>query len=280
MPNVSPYELSGNNGSGWVAPTSVSGYDGSWKNGFAVYYHNGTSWVEVWNARPQMVSTSMATTGTGLTFTGTADPNNFATTAKFEYREIGAGSYLNSGTTTTGLGDGVDGAVSYTVAATVADTYKNWESRASGTNAGGTGTGSTLTLDCRKHNAGQPAWSTSDSSNSSTCDGCGTVVTRTYTRSSCQTYSEVVQTCGTWGGGGGLDGFFPSGCFGPLINGTYPYAAYSLWGWIYYTDSACQNAIASCPSSGLLGPSGVQYCDVSGQYRAVGPDQCVYPSCC
>lgn len=195
MPNVSPYELSGNNGSGWVAPTSVSGYDGSWEYGFAVYYHNGTGWVEVWNARPQMVSTSMATTSsTGLTFTGTADPNNFETTAKFEYKEVGAGSYSNSGTTTTGLGDGVDSAVSYTVTATVADTWKNWESRASGTNAGGTGTGSTITLDCRKHNASGSGWTETASYDSSGCE-CGTKTLLTYTKSNCQTYNTGYSAC-------------------------------------------------------------------------------------
>lgn len=278
MPNVSPYELSGNNGSGWVSPTSISGYDGSWKNGFAVYYHNGTTWVEVWNARPQVVSSSMATTSTGLTFSGTADPNNFSTTAKFEYKEVGAGSYSNSGTTSTGMGDGTDSAVSYTVTATVADTWKNWESRASATNVAGTGTGSTLTLDCRQHDNSGSGWGTSDSSNASTCDGCGTITTRTYTKTGCQSYPRTIATCGTWGPVS--NEMFPSGCYGPLTNGTYPYAAYSLWGWIYYTDSGCNNAIANCSGGGLAGPVGVTKCTSSGAYRVEGGDTCVYPSCC
>lgn len=274
MPNVSPYELSGNNGSGWVAPTSVSGYDGSWKNGFAVYYHNGTTWVEVWNARPQMVSTSMATTSsTGLTFTGTADPNNFATTAKFEYKEVGAGSYSNSGTTTTGLGNGVDGAVSYTVTATVSsgDTWKNWEARASGTNAGGTGTGSTITLDCRKHNASGSGWTETPSYDSSGCDGCGTKTLLTYTKSGCQQYNTGYGACsGSW------TTVEPSFQCVPVSNGTYPYVYGSVFGWLYYTTSNCESGSVStyCGYSELRGPGGVQYCSVSGSYRVTGSDQC------
>lgn len=283
MPNVSPYELSGNNGSGWVAPTSVSGYDGSWKNGFAVYYHNGTTWVEVWNARPQVVSSSMATTSTGLTFSGTADPNNFSTTAKFEYKEVGAGSYSNSGTTSTGMGNGIDSAVSYTVTATVADTYKNWESRASATNAGGTGVGSTLTLDCRKHDASGSGWGTSTTSVTDpdgNCSGCGTRsrTDTTYTKTGCQSYT-VTGSYGACSASWTSVNIFSAGCY-PLTNGTYPYAAGSLWGWIYYTDSGCNNAIASCSGGGLIGPQDVEYCSASGLYRVTGTDQCVYPSCC
>lgn len=277
MPNVSPYELYGNDGSGWESPISVSGNSGSWEYGFAVYYHNGTGWVEVWNARPQMVSTSMATTSTGLTFSGTADPNNFETTAKFEYKEVGAGSYSNSGTTTTGLGDGVDSAVSYTVTATVADTWKNWESRASGTNAGGTGTGSTLTLDCRKHNASGSGWTETASYDSSGCDSCGTKTLLTYTKSGCQTYNTGYSACSdSWQS---LP-FLTSGCF-PLTNGTYAYAASTIWGYIYYTDSGCNNAVtAGCSGGGALGPVDIQYCSTSGLYRVSGGDTCVYPSCC
>lgn len=275
MPNVSPYELYGSNGSTWVAPTSVSGNDGSWEYGFAVYYHNGTSWVEVWNARPEVVSTSMATTPTGLTFSGTADPNNFSTTAKFEYKEVG-GSYSNSGTTSTGMGDGVDGAVSYTVTATVADTYKNWEARASATNTAGTGTGSNVTLDCRKHNAGGSGWGTSDSSNASTCDSCGTVTTRTYTKTGCQTYTGIVATCGTWSSVPFLSGV----CY-YVPNGTYQYAQETLFGWFYYTNSSCSTVAETCSSgSGVVGPSGVEQCSVTGAYRVIGPDQCNIVSCC
>lgn len=270
MPNVSPYELSANNGSAWVSPTSVSGNDGSWEYGFAVYYHNGTDWVEVWNARPQVVSTSMATTSTGLTFSGTADPNNFATTAKFEYKEVGAGSYSNSGTTTTGLGDGVDSAVSYTVTATVADTFKNWESRGSATNAGGTGTGSTITLDCRKHNAGGSGWTETPSYDASGCDSCGTKTLLTYTKSGCQTYNTGYSSCsGSW------SDYFDFVCI-PVSGGTYSYVSGSIWGWLYSTDSACDNFVtAGCSGGQLLGPGNVQYCSATGAYRVTGSDQCV-----
>lgn len=270
MPNVGSYEFKGNDGS-WKDPTYVQGHDGSaWKYGIAVYYHNGTDWVEVWNARPVAVSTSMATTSTGLTFSGSADPNNVSTTAKFQYKEVG-GSYSDSGTTTTGMGDGVDGAVSFTVTATVADTYKNWESRASATNAGGTGTGSTLTLDCRKHDAGGSGWGTSDSSNSSTCDGCGTVTTRTYTKSGCQTYTGIIQTCGSWSDTTIMFATVP------VSGGTYAYVTGDIFGQ-YYSDSA-GNGYYNPSCGGLAAPGNVQYCSVGG-YRVTGTDTCIYPSCC
>lgn len=238
-----------------------------WKYGIAVYAHNGTSWVEVWNAMPVAVSSSMATTGSGLTFSGTADPNNFSTTAKFEYKEVG-GSYSNSGTTTTGMGDGVDGAVSFTVTATVANTYKNWEARASATNTAGTGTGSTVTLDCRKDDAGGSGWGTSDSSNSSTCDSCGTVITKTYTKSGCQPYSEVIQNCGSWN-------TIPNFNYGnlTLINGcevAYD-ANIGTQGYdtgYYYTlcGGACTESCLYCK----VGPQYIQQCSVTGNFRGAG----------
>jgi hypothetical protein len=251
MPNVGSYEFKGNDGS-WKDPTYVQGHDGSsWKYGIAVYIHNGTSWVEVWNARPVAVSTSMATTSTGLTFSGTADPNNFSTTAKFQYKEVG-GSYSDSGTTSTGMGDGVDSAVSYTVAATVADTYKNWEARASASNTAGTGVGSTLTLDCRKSG---PTWGTSDSSNNSTCDDCGTVTTRTYTRSGCQTYSAVVTNCGT-------RTYYSS-------TGTYDGISYTVFtDWVFGTPylrrTADGNGGCGCDSYYAWS---VSYCDSTNSWR-------------
>ena len=267
MPNVSPYELYGNNGSTWVAPTSVSGNDGSWEYGFAVYYHNGTDWVEVWNARPEVVSTSMATTSTGLTFTGTADPNNFATTAKFEYKEVGAGSYSNSGTTSTGMGDGVDGAVSYTVTATEGDTFKNWEARASATNTAGTGNGSTLTLDCRKHDAGGSGWTSTPSveTTSDGCDSCGTKsrTNYTYTKSGCQQY--VVY--GTYGS-----------CSGSWTNmetsGTYNGVAYTAFyslaggGYFFYKNSDPTNGGGgNCVSGSEYDSYVIEQCSANSSYR-------------
>lgn len=251
---------------GKLGTTGGPNNDG-WKYGIAVYAHNGTEWVEVWNARPQMVSTSMATTSsTGLTFTGTADPNNVATTAKFEYKEVGAGSYSNSGTTTTGLGDGVDGAVSYTVTATVSsgDTWKNWEARASGTNAGGTGTGSTITLDCRQHDAGQPAWGTSDSSNASTCDGCGTVTTRTYSKTGCQSYPRTITTCGTWTETG-TDG--PVAVYDTTYGNTYVQFDYYIGRYIYVSPNRF------CPG-GFIGPLYLEQCSASGAWRTAGGNNC------
>ena len=273
MPNVGSYELTGHDGSNWVTPTYVKGNDGSsWQYGISVYYHNGTDWVEVWNARPVAVSTSMSTTSsTGLSFSGTADPNNFLTTAKFEYKEVGAGSYSNSGTTTTGMGDGVDGAVSYTVTATVSDSWKNWEARASATNTAGTGTGSTVTLDCRKHNAGGSGWGTSDSSNSSTCDGCGTVTTRTYTKSGCQTYTGTISTCGTW------SNYTEMWVCIPVSGGSHPYVYSSLWGWAYSDGSSCGDYI-DCGGGYILIAENVQVCSSSGAYRVTGTDLCIYPS--
>lgn len=281
MPDVGSNQFRAANSAGAFVSGIPMGKDGTtggpnndgWKYGYAVYAHNGTAWVEVWNARPEVVSTSMATTPTGLTFSGTSDPNNFSTTAKFEYKVVG-GSYSNSSTTSTGMGNNVDVAVSYTVTATEADTYKNWEARASATNIAGTGTGSTLTLDCRKHNAGGSGWAETASYDASGCDGCGTKTLLTYTKTGCQTYNTGYSACsGSWTN---LDPF--SGVCYPLINGTYAYAQGSLWGWIYYTDDVCMSAPDTCGPDGTLGPENVQYCSVSGQYRVTGTDQCVYPS--
>jgi hypothetical protein len=174
-----------------------------WKYGIAVYAHNGTSWVEVWNARPEMVSSTFTvSSATELSFAGTADPNNFATTATFEYREVG-GTYADAGTTTTGLGNNINGAVNFSVTKTGIDGFKNWEARAKGTNTAGTGVGSVLTRDCRKHNvSGVPAnaWGTSVTSTTSvSCGTCGSL-TRTvtaYSRDGCPGYSVTTDSACT-----------------------------------------------------------------------------------
>lgn len=251
--------------------------EGSWEFVKKVYVKSNGSWVEVWNARPEVTSGSFTASASSLSFSGSVDPNNFTSTAYYNYREAGTSTWTASGTTATG--SPADGSRSFSVTASIANPYKNWEAQAMATNAGGTSdAGSTVTLDCRQHDAGGSGWSSSDSSNASTCDSCGTVTTRTYTKSGCPSYSRTITTCGTWGPVS--DEFFPTGCYGPLTNGTYPYAAYSLWGWIYYTDSGCNNAVASCSGGGLLGPVGVTKCSVTGQYRVEGGDTCVYPSCC
>lgn len=257
MPNVGSYELKGHDGSVWADPTYVKGHDGtSMKFGIAVYYHNGTDWVEVWNARPVATSTSMATTPTGLTFTGSTDPNNFLTTAKFEYKVVG-GSYSNSGTTTTGMGDGVDGSVSFTVTATEGDTFKNWEARASASNAGGTGIGSTITLDCRKHNAGGSGWTETASYDASGCDSCGTKTLLTYTKSGCQTYNTGYSACsGSWS--------YVDPTYGPstIVVGGVTYSS-SLFG---YTD------YSSCGYCQIYAWD-AYYCSVTGAYKVVN-QQC------
>ena len=159
MPNVSSNEFKAARGANDFVPGIPMGKDGTtggpnndgWKYGIAVYAHNGTSWVEVWNARPEVVSSTIAQTSADtLTFTGTADPNNFLTTASFELRIVG-GSYVSSTTTTSGLGNNVDGAVGYTVTwtNTGGSAYHSWEARAAGVNAAGTASyGSVITLDC------------------------------------------------------------------------------------------------------------------------------------
>jgi hypothetical protein len=278
MPNVGSNEFKGYSSS-WQSPTNVQGHNGSaWKYGIAVYIHNGTSWVEVWNARPEVTSTSMATTSTGLTFSGTADPNNFSTTAKFEYKEVG-GSYSDSGTTSTGMGDGVDGAVSYTVTATVANTYKNWEARASATNTAGTGTGSNVTLDCRKHDAGGSGWGTSvdsgrtDVCDQGPCDGCGTssYSRTTYTKSGCQSY-YVDTSCSSCGWTNVTDSIGSSGTFGGYA---FTYATYGFFGetGIYWSPSSqCDpRGIESCCGGYQIKYFQAQRCLATGAERWVNP---------
>ena len=213
MPNVGSNEFKAARGASDFVSGIPLGKDGTtggpnndgWKYGTAVYAHNGTSWVEVWNARPEMVSSTIsATSGTVLSFTGTADPNNFLTTASFELREVG-GSYTTSNTTTTGLGNNVDGAVGYAVTATVADTYKNWEVRAKGVNVAGTDYGSVLTLDCRT-----PTSFANYSDGSAYYDGgdCKTrrlKKDRTYTKTGCAAYfvaaggqNDSADTCASY----------------------------------------------------------------------------------
>jgi hypothetical protein len=160
-----------------------------WKYGIAVYAHNGTDWVEVWNARPQMVSSTIAaTSATVLSFAGTADPNNFLTTASFELREVG-GSYTTSNTTTSGLGNNVDGAVGYAVTATVGSTYRNWEVRAKGVNTAGTDYGSVLTLDCRNTTAWADYTNGTEYSYGGDCATKRLASDRTYTKTGCFAYT-------------------------------------------------------------------------------------------
>lgn len=270
MPSVNSSKLArAKSGTNWLEWNVVRGKTVSgWQIGKKVWSKVNGVWTEVWNARPVVTSNSFTTTTTTMTFNGQVDPNNFTSTVSFRYREVGAGSWSNSGTTTKS-GDTLQ---SYSVTATIADAYKNWESQAVGTNDGGTAdTPSTIYLDCRKHDASGSGWSTSDSSNSSTCAGCGTVTTRTYTKTGCPTYTGVVGTCGTW------TDYFDFVTVA-VSGGTYSYVTGSIWGW-YYSDSA-GNASATCSGgSGLVGPGNVQSCSVGG-YRVTGTDTCVIVSCC
>jgi hypothetical protein len=183
--------------------TSGGPNNDGWKYGIAVYAHNGTDWVEVWNARPEMISSTItASSATVLSFTGTADPNNFSTTASFELREVG-GSYTTSNTTNTGLGNNVDGAVGYAVTATVADTYKNWEVRAKGVNAAGTDYGTVLTLDCRTPTSWAAYTDGTAYYDGGDCKTRRLKKDRTYTKTGCYAYlqaggaqNDAADTCG------------------------------------------------------------------------------------
>jgi len=197
MPNVGSNEFKAAKGANdFVSgiPLGKNGTSGGpnndgWKYGIAVYAHNGTDWVEVWNARPQMVSSTITqTSATELSFTGTADPNNFLTTASFELRIVG-GSYVPSTTTTTGLGNNIDGAVGYAVTYTDNEdgTYQNWEARAKGVNTAGTDYGSVIALDCR-----QNQFAYTNGAEYSTGGDCATkriASDRTYTKTGCFTYT-------------------------------------------------------------------------------------------
>lgn len=275
MPNVGSNEFKAARGANDFVegiPYGKSGTTGGpnndgWKYGIAIYAHNGTEWIEIWNARPVVTSISMATTSSGLTFSGNADPNNFSTTAKFEYREVG-GSYVDSTSTSTGMGNNIDGAVAYTVTASVGDTYKNWESRASASNTAGTSVGSTVTRDCRKENDGGSSWVPSDSSDASTCDSCGTVTTRTYSKSGCQPYSEVIQNCGSWDTISNYnygDLTLENGCVVKYDANIGTQGADTGY---YYTTcgGACTESCKYCQ----VGPQYIQQCSVTGNFRGAG----------
>lgn len=213
MPNVGSNDFKAARGANDFVSGIPLGKDGTtggpnndgWKYGIAVYAHNGTGWVEVWNARPQMVSSTIAaTSATVLSFTGTADPNNFLTTASFELREVG-GSYTTSNTTTTNLGNNIDGAVGYAVTATVADTYKNWEVRAKGVNTAGTDYGSVLTLDCRNPTSFAAYTDGTAYYDGGDCKTRRLKKDRTYTKAGCFAYfvaagaqNDAADTCASY----------------------------------------------------------------------------------
>jgi hypothetical protein len=249
-----------------------------WKYARSISAHNGAGWVEVWNARPEMVSSTFTVSNsTTLSFTGSADPNNFATTATFEYREVG-GTYADGNTTTTSLGNGVDGAVGFSLTKTGIDGFKNWEARAKGTNIAGVGVGEVISRDCRK-GVGWGRTSSSIIVVCSTCDSCGTstkiVTTDTYTKDGCPTYSESSEglgcsACGTWAAGQAS---------------SYAYGGQTLYysgsPGFYFTTFQSTDCAACAPLGGSeCWSSGNYYitdCDVSDEIRVtfLGCDACV-----
>jgi hypothetical protein len=184
--------------------------------------------------------------------------------------------YNNRGTET--LTETITGNTSGTYQRSHYQIAADWSVTVAAVNTNGTGSFSS-------ESAAATGWALASCTNydSSGCDGCGTksTVCSKWTRSG-SSDGPCNVSCGTQSGCSGswqsVD-IFAGGCL-PLSNGTYAYAQGSIWGWIYYTDSGCSNAIANCPSGGLAGPVDVQYCSVSGLYRVSGGDTCVYPSCC
>ena len=138
------------------------------------------------------------------------------------------------------------------------------------TNDGGTSdAGSTITLDCRRHDAGGSGWGSSSTSNASTCDSCGTVTTTTYTKSGCANY-DVVSPCGTWEN---VTNSIPSsGTFGG-----YPYtrSGYGFFGetGIYWSSSVqCDpTGATSCCGGYEIKYFQAERCNVTGAERWVNP---------
>lgn len=233
--------------------------------------------------KPAQISTPSLSDGcTTATFSWSAPQNNGIPITKYGYQTSSDnGSTWSAETETASTSFSLD----------VNNNVNSYKTRVRAYNAAGWGEYSSIS-------SGTTAWtyeSYSDPASctdSTGCDGCGTKTGtkyRTcyrYVRSGCTTTSGL--SCGSYGSCGELGGcsdswtsanIFSPTCY-PLTNGTHPYAAGSIFGWLYYTDSGCQNAIASCQSGGLIGPENVEYCSTSGLYRVTGTDQCIYPSCC
>jgi hypothetical protein len=144
------------------------------------------------------------------------------------------------------------------------------------------GTWTRAWTDCRQHDASGRDWGSSSSAvtvSCGGCDSCGTntkvVTTVTYTKTGCPTYTRSSET-GCTGCTGAWSDYFDFVCI-PVSGGTYSYVGGSIWGWLYYTDSGCNNSV-TCASQSLLGPGNVQYCSVTGGYRVTGTDQCIFIS--
>lgn len=274
MPAVDPSKLPQAKANGSWSPWQIvwakEGTPSTWKRAKKVFTKLNGVWTEVWNSTPDMTIIGFtATNTTTLSFSGTADPNSFATTAKFEYREVGTSTWNSTSTTSTGMGNDVDNPVSFNQTATVSGTdavYKNWEARSSGTNEVGTNVSTTRTLDCRKQGVnGGSGWrifynnyfGTLSCPNPVTaCDSCGpstyTQYYDLYTKEGCPSYAlpgGVGSTCncGTWNADtteSAASPFYPNGT--QWFNPSRPGQMYIYTGTPgYYTEvfSTCRD----CP---------------------------------
>lgn len=243
---------------------------GSWTYAKRVYAKAGGAWVEVWNALPEAQALfPNVYTYDSLTLRGYVGPHNFTTSATFYYRKKNTGSYVATATTTGLTGSGLVLIDNVVISGLTEQT--TYEYYLSATNAVGTVTSAiqeyTTSSNCSPSASG---WSSSTSSNASTCAGCGTVTTVTYTKPGCTTYSTQTSSCGTW------SDYFAFVTI-PVTGGTYPYVTGTLWGWMYSDSTGNTNYTGPCGSSGYIGPGNVQQCSVGG-YRVTGTDTCVYPS--
>jgi len=179
--------------------------------------------------------------------------------------------YNNRGTET--LTETITGNTSGTYQRSHNQIAADWSVTVAAVNTGGTGTFSA-------ESAAATGWALASCTNydASGCDSCGTksTVCSKWTRAG-SSDGPCNVSCGTQSGcSGSWSDYFDFVCI-PVSGGTYSYAAGTIWGWLYYTDSGCNNPV-SCASQSLLGPENVQYCSVTGVYRVTGSDQCVFIS--
>jgi hypothetical protein len=260
-------------------------------------------------------STFTVSNNTTLSFTGTTDPNNFATTATFEYREVG-GTYADGNTTTTSLGNGVDGAVGFSLTKTVTDGFKHWEARAKGTNVAGTGLGAVLSRDCTKSPIINWNATVADNPVVGTCNNRTYTQTTTYTRDGCPTWTfttapialpadcgdacyDPVSTNPCDGCGsitttnpkpgsncpgtttGSCGTWYDSGGLGvflgtvSLVSGSYPYATYYSSTGNWYYTDAAGNLCNCGCPSGRFIAPGWVDICDQGGYRSSGTDRCI-----
>lgn len=92
------------------------------------------------------------------------------------------------------------------------------------------------------------------------------------------TWSGVCDNSGTWQVSNGDWGLGP---FAALY-GTYGHVELSAWGWTYVVynlyGTGTWDTIYNPSCGGLSAPGGVERCSITGEYRVVGTDTCVYPT--